>query len=317
MELSLDYFVSAKESLLFGFEYRKPKLTNTDANTHGALNFYLPQAPISDRTITGAFVQYQNTITENLEYIIGARRDDYSDFGSHFSPRAGINWHINTEQVVKFLYGHSFRAPSRSETDVINSSALTGNPDLQPELFTTYDVIWQYSSNVAYLSVNLFYNNTEDAVRLVQTTPRTLINEGAGHSTGIELDILHILDESWQVRMSFMKLTDYDQEFYIDSDLTASLILSYTGFNSTYSLLANYHSSRVDANSSAELFSILPARTTVEAHAQWKLTDELTLNLNVSNLLDNDSYGIAYRPEIIGGGKERGRQANITLKWQF
>jgi iron complex outermembrane receptor protein len=315
--ISMSYTASIEEKILFGFEYRKPKLTNTDANTRGALNLYLPQAPTNGRIIKGAFFQYQNSITEGVEYILGIRQDDYSDFGSHLSPRAGINWQLNTKQVVKFLYGNSFRAPSRSETDVINSSVIAASPDLQPEVFTTYDVIWQYSSNISYLSVNLFYNNVEDAVRPLQTTPIIFSNEGSGSSSGVELELLHAFNEKWQVRMNLMKLSDYDKEFYTDSDLAVSLILSYVGINSSYSLLTNYQASRIDENSSVESFAKLPARTKVEAHAKWPLTDKLNLSVNVSNLLDSKSYGTAYRSEIIGGVKERGRQASIKLKWEF
>jgi outer membrane cobalamin receptor len=317
IELSMSYSASTEEKILFGFEYRKPKLTNTDANTRGALNLYLPQAPTNGRIIKGAFFQYQNTITKDLGYILGIRQDDYSDFGSHLSPRAGINWQLNTKQVVKFLYGHSFRAPSRSETDVMNSSAIVASPDLQPEVFTTYDVIWQYSSDVSLLSVNLFYNNVEDAIRPLQTSPIIYSNEGSGNSTGIELEFLHAFNDKWQVRMNLMKLSDYDKEFYTDPNLAAGLILSYAGINASYSLLANYQSSRIDDNSSVRSFSKLPARTKVEAHAKWALTEQLNLSFNISNLLDSKSYGTAYRSEIIGGVQERGRLVNITLKWKF
>jgi iron complex outermembrane receptor protein len=317
IELNLIYTGEQSARMLFGAEYRTPELTNTDANTYGAFNQYLPQAPTTGRTIKGAFFQYQDAISENVEYIIGARNDHYSDFGSHLSPRLGVNWQLNDEQVIKFIYGNSFRAPSRSETDVINSNAFVKNSNLKPEIFSTYDVLWQYSDDATHFSVDVFYNQVEDAVRQTQTSPITFINQGSGHSSGIEIDLLHMFDNQWQIRANLMKLTSYNKELYSDSDLAAGLILSYVSNKSTYSLLANYQSSKIDENSSEQLYSILPNRFSVEANIQYVLRDNLQLNLNVSNLLDKDNYGVAYRAPIIGGVKEKGRQANLSLIWSY
>ena len=126
-----------------------------------------------------------------------------------------------------------------------------------------------------------------------------------------------MFDNQWQIRANLMKLTSYNKELYSDSDLAAGLILSYVSDKSTYSLLANYQSSKIDENSSEQLYSILPNRFSVEANIQYVLRKNLHLNLNVSNLLDKDNYGVAYRAPIIGGVKEKGRQANLSLIWSY
>lgn len=317
IELNMIYSGKNNALMLLGAEYRAPELTNTDANTYGAFNQYLPQALTDGRIIKGVFIQYQGVINEEIEYIIGARQDHYSDFGSHLSPRLGLNWQLNSEQIIKFIYGNSFRAPSRAETDVINSNAFVKNPNLKPEIFSTFDVIWQYSSHSTQFSVDVFYNEVDDAVRQTQTSPITFNNQGSGNSTGIEIDLLHIFDNQWQIRANFMKLTNYNKEIYSDSDLAAGLILSYISDKSTYSLLANYQSSKIDENSSEQLYSILPSRINIEANVQYALRENLHLSFNISNLLDKDNYGIAYRAPIIGGVKEKGRQANLSLTWSY
>jgi outer membrane receptor protein involved in Fe transport len=112
-------------------------------------------------------------------------------------------------------------------------------------------------------------------------------------------------------------LTSYNKELYSDSNLAAGLILSYVSDKSTYSLLANYQSSKIDENSSEQLYSVLPSRVTIEANVQYVLKENLHLNLNVSNLLDENNYGVAYRAPIIGGVKEKGRQANLSVIWSY
>ncbi|MGJ8679427.1 TonB-dependent receptor plug domain-containing protein [Paraglaciecola sp.] len=316
-EISASYSVSTQENILIGIEYRQPKLTNTDANTSGALNLYLPQALTTGRKVKGVFFQYQNTLFENIEYILGVRQDNYNDFGTHFSPRIGINWQVNPQQVVKVLYGNSFRAPNRLETGVMNSNAFTANPNLQPEIFSTFDLIWQYSANNTLFSIDVFYNEVDDGVRQLQTTPIQFTNDGTGSSTGVELELAHTFNEQWQVKFNLMTLADYDEEFYTDSKTAANIILSYSADNVAYSLLAHHQSKKLDADASIISYSVLKPRTCFEIHAQWSLTQKSNVKVGVSNVFDQTYYGTASRADIIGGVVDRGRNINLTYQRKF
>ena len=75
-------------------------------------------------------------IRDNLRLTVGGRYDDYSDFGGHFSPRAGLWWEYLKGYDLKLLYGNAFRAPSFSEL----YGLWYGNPDLGPEIIDTYEV---------------------------------------------------------------------------------------------------------------------------------------------------------------------------------
>jgi len=63
--------------------------------------------------------------------------DDYSDFGSEVSPRAGLTWEFSKGYDLKLLYGHAFRAPSFYELYNLGF-AMPGN-DLDPETTDTYE----------------------------------------------------------------------------------------------------------------------------------------------------------------------------------
>ena len=317
IELQLSYSGAEKQQALMGLEYRNPELTDTDAFTRGFVNQYLPQGPLNGRIIKGAFVQYQNSLWQDLEYILGARYDSYSNFGSHSSPRMGLNWNLNSHHVLKLLYGESFRAPSRSETDILNSSAIVANPNLEPEVFTNVDLIWQFSSDTTYLSAGVFYNEIEDAVRASQTTPSTPLNEGSGHSHGVELEWLQSFAENWQVRANLMKLLDYETEFYTDSDLAAGLILSYETRSYGISLLSHYQAERWDPNSSAAGGSELDSSWRMDLAGRYSVTPALDLELNLYNLFDSEDYGMAYNAAVVGGVEEPGFSALLSITWRF
>lgn len=317
IEAQLSYSGEHQQQVLLGLEYRTPELTDTDAFTQGFDNQYLPQGPLNGRVIKGAFVQYQDTLWQELEYVVGARYDSYSNFGSHSSPRMGLNWNVNSQHVLKLLYGESFRAPSRSETDILNSSAIMANPDLEPEVFSNVDLIWQFSSDVTYLSAGLFYNEIDDAVRASQTTPSMPLNEGSGHSHGFELEWLQAFAEHWQIRANLMKLLDYETEFYTDSDLAAGLILSYEAGDYSVSLLSRYQAERWDPNSSAAGGSELDSSWRWDLAGRYSVTSNLDVELNLYNLLDSDDYGMAYNAAVIGGVEEPGLRALVSITWKM
>lgn len=315
LEIQLGYQGKEQQQVLLGLEYRSPELTNTDAYTEGFVNDYLPQAPLSDRVIKGAFIQYQDNLLQDLEYIVGARYDSYSNFGSHSSPRMGLNWNLNEHHVLKLLYGESFRAPSRSETDIINSSAIVANPDLEREVFTNVDLIWQFNSDVTYFSAGAFYNEIEDAVRASQTTPSMPLNEGSGHSHGIELEWLQAFADVWQFRANVMKVLDYEKEFYTDADLAAALILSYETRRFGVSLLSRYQGERWDPNVGAEAGSSLGSRWQWDLAGRYSPTSALDLELNLYNIFDAEDYGTAYNAGVIGGVEEQGLTALVSVTW--
>jgi len=90
----------------------------------------------ANRNFKAVFLEDIWDIRDNLRLTVGGRYDDYSDFGGHFSPRAGLWWEYITGYDLKLLYGHAFRAPSF----VQQYGSLYGNPDLGPEIEDTYEV---------------------------------------------------------------------------------------------------------------------------------------------------------------------------------
>lgn len=48
----------------------------------------------------------------NLEFSLAGRNDDYSDYGSDFSPKASVRWQASEALTLRASYGEGFRAPT-------------------------------------------------------------------------------------------------------------------------------------------------------------------------------------------------------------
>jgi len=138
------------------------------------------------RDFTAAFIEDIWDLTDDLRLTAGARYDHYSDFGGHFSPRAGITWEYIKGYDLKLLYGHAFRAPRYEEL----YDPIYGNPDLGPMTTDTYEISLGADFTHDFGGrVTLYRRDTDDSIRLdVPETTRT-VNRGTGRNQGVELEM--------------------------------------------------------------------------------------------------------------------------------
>lgn len=65
-----------------------------------------------DRDVTAAFFEFLFPILDNFEVGIAGRYDDYSDYGSDFSPKVSLRYQPLDELTLRASYGEGFAAPS-------------------------------------------------------------------------------------------------------------------------------------------------------------------------------------------------------------
>lgn len=68
-----------------------------------------------ERDVWAAYAEFNIPVLSNLEVQLAARADEYSDFGSAFSPKAGLRWKPHEKLAVRASASKGFRAPSLSE----------------------------------------------------------------------------------------------------------------------------------------------------------------------------------------------------------
>lgn len=145
------------------FAYRPSKEPAFWANP--TTNFV--KADIS-RTIAYGYLEDLISLGSDTDLILGARVDNYSDFGAEISNRAAVVYRANDKTIFKFLYGSAFRAPTFTEAYAnghINYRA--GDENLKPEKTNTYEVVAIYTPNFNNkFSLNIYYATLKNIIDL-------------------------------------------------------------------------------------------------------------------------------------------------------
>ena len=245
------------------------------------------------RSINNVFAQLRLPFYEGkLLLDIGARVDDYSDFGSHFTPRLGLVYLLDDNQALKFQYGNAFRAPVASE--VTSSGQIQGNSDLQPETIDTYELIWMKHEDLFTITTTLFMSNWQDAIIIVDdnTLPAPLIsryeNQGEFNSQGVEFES-SVLINDWKIEGAYSFIESEDKNTQQDFIAFPRHILQLgleTVINSNLDVRL-YNIAYFDVQASTEQLSKKLDtiwQLNLNINYQWK--NNLSLAADIRNLLD-------------------------------
>lgn len=313
---------------LLGWEWRNPRLVETDATLGSPENLtqlILSQAPEDGRIINGIFGQYQTNLTESLALTLGLRRDSYSDFGSHLSPRVGLVQQWGDKDTFKFLYSEAFRAPSRIETSVINSSGFEQNPDLAPETAKTTELVWLHLVKDGYVSGTLFNTRVQDAI-VDTVTPQLKRSWGNSQQTvaGVEFEWQNAWSEHWQSRIALTRIFNPVGYLHTESNTLLSGSLSYQTTQWTYSFVANYQGEKRDpneqdnpANITTTEFTEYGGHAVYNAYLSYLTQSHMEFYVRVDNLFDKDYLLPANRPANVVGVPGSGRSFSAGLRWVF
>jgi outer membrane receptor protein involved in Fe transport len=176
-------FGCSDTQLVFGANYDNLEVDHLGLGLTGTPNFVQDR----DRQLAGVFGQVERRFwNDKIQTILGARLDDYSDFGAYASPRGALIYHPTKDSALKFLYGNAYRAPSANEqfdNDIIRG----GGNSLDPEKVDTYEVIWMRKIDNFSYSTSTYYSEMKDTIDF---RPGTLQYENGGKSRsyGVEFN---------------------------------------------------------------------------------------------------------------------------------
>ncbi len=180
------------------------------------------------------FAQYTRTLAEKVNIVLGGRVDVHSEFGSVFSPKAGVTYDVfesgGLKTTLKANYGSAFRAPSMWSL-YSKATGSYGDPGLEPEKTKNYDVgLFQrlgkfglaeltfYKMNVTNLMINANAANTVNAfyvfVQNGASTDTTKINRqmnlGNYNPMGVELGYTVAPSRFFKIRGAYTYLDPGD-----------------------------------------------------------------------------------------------------------
>jgi len=252
----------------------------------------------------------------------GVRYDRYSDFGNIFSPRLALVWNASPYLTAKLLYGRGFRGPSLLDTDARHIPAIAGNPDLKPEKLDSLELAFDYrplEQLTAHL--NVFYQRTEDQIRLQNVGGPTSRPENVGQQKGygMELEAWWDIDRNTQLYGAYAYQDNTDETTGADAGYTPHhQVLARLQHRSRpwlFSVQARYvgHRDRIaeDARPTADTYTL------VDALVRREVMPSLEASLEVRNLFDTDAEEAGFGTTFPGDLPLPGRTFFFEVTAQF
>ena len=136
-----------------GYEHRQEKLRRSTLTVADP-----------SRDINVLWFQQEVGLGSRLRITGGARYDDFSDFGSHWSPRSSAVFSVTRRQRAHVSYGHGFRPPYFGELYLNTPPSFVGNPNLKPETSATLTAGYAWAGARGEVSADYYRARVENGI---------------------------------------------------------------------------------------------------------------------------------------------------------
>lgn len=265
------------------------KRESGDSKSYLDFGFKMPTDFSLDRTIDSVFVNINGYVNEDLLIQASARRDDAEHLSPKDSVQGGVRYQINSDLSFFANAGQGFKLPSFFAL----GHPLVGNPNLKPELATTRDTGFEWAANNTSINISYFRNTYTNLIdfdsELFTNVNRTDIIDTRGVETEIHW---HTQDNQWQLGA---------HASYADIDAVHPLMgrpQVKAGATAVYNLNDNWQFNAnylwVDDRLAASRYTgdtvieTLDKYNRLDLGVKWKVNSQLTINLSIENLADEN-----------------------------
>lgn len=139
-----------------------------------------PSTGGSEQKSSGAFLQNDTHITDDLTLTLGGRYDDFDNFDGKATGKAYLAYELLDGVVVKGGVGQAYKVPGPYQLDenyrLISCGGkcyIRGNADLKPEESTSYEVSFSVKRPQWNFDVTAFNNDVKNLIERVTDTAST------------------------------------------------------------------------------------------------------------------------------------------------
>lgn len=150
--------------ITLGGEWREERLKDSTVNRRGR----------AQATHNALFLQDEITLGSDWSLVVGNRLDHHDAFGWQNSPRAYLVHHWNDALTLRAGIGRGFKAPTLKQLSPEYSAiaaagrfTIVGNPDLRPEINTSYELSADYQAATWSLRATVFQNDLKNLIQTV------------------------------------------------------------------------------------------------------------------------------------------------------
>jgi len=269
-------------------------------------------------TTYGAFAQAIWAPSNALDISATLRADHNSGFGTFPTGRLAIAWHLTDSTTLHAAYATGFRAPSIDERfgDYPGFFPFIGNPDLQPEDSTSYELgVEQAFASGASLSATLFQLDVDNLITYQFGAPSTLLNlPGVSTRKGLEVAAALPVNDAVSLGLAYtytdgrrpdgarLQQVPYHQlALTLDADLSDRL---------SAGLALTHVAGRIDNDANTFAPVVMPDYTVLAAQVSYDLNDATEVYLKLDNLTDEDY-------QQVNGYATAGRSVYLGLQAKF
>lgn len=143
-------------------------------------------SPSGSWLLAGGFGQVVWLPIKPLELTFSGRVDTFEHFADpDFSKRFGAVYTVSEKLTTKLLYGESFLSPQWAHLNPLTAGAFSSNPDLKPETFSGWDLIFDLNLEKASFNLDFFRNHLENLI--TTGSAYAYVNSGENTYQGFEL----------------------------------------------------------------------------------------------------------------------------------
>ncbi|TLX54907.1 TonB-dependent receptor [Stutzerimonas nosocomialis] len=290
---SLSLPLAGAHLFTFGGEWRKEQLEDG--------GFTAGEARIIHRAL---FLQDEIEFDPAWSLVLGNRFDRHEEYGWHNSPRAYLVHHVNDALTIKGGGGRGFKAPSLKQLSPGYSAiggggmfTIYGNPALEPEINTTYELSADYRADGWSLTAGLFQNNVRGLIQTVCVSScglrgrevRNYENVDKARIRGLELGggLDLPADLRWDLNYTYLDAIDRSADRRL-GDRARHLANTRLQWTPTAAFTAQVRGEYVGSQLtySSNTASSVPAYSLWHLELSQRITDALSIRGGIENLTD-------------------------------
>lgn len=286
----------------------------------------------NDQWIKSAYFQDIYSVNEDFDLSANIRLDDYSLFSNMLSYRLGSVYRLDESNIIKAVYGRSYRAPSYVEAfQSMQEGFKTGNPNLEPELIDTYELAYTYKNQNTIVRTNLFYSIMQDVIDQINNEPFSFPGDYANNrernAKGIELEFTRhfgngseLMANLSYVRTEFFTPDYYNPIEYQSPEISEVLSKGYFLYPLMQALSLNtawyYNGPKKGYDRGINTIRTYASTMVIDETLAYEIDDSSTITLSAKNLFNESVIYPSYQGKHDGLRRE-GQNWLLTYEKRF
>lgn len=264
-------------------------------------------------------------VSNSLHLTLGARYDNYSDFGNSINPRVGIIWQANDDLTAKIFAGTAINSPSLAQLYAQNNPVSLGNADLKPEEVETIETGFSFEYLIhsdMIMSASFFKYHAKDLVEFVYQENRgAAVANNIGEQEGEGGEFIFKWKPQSNITVdanySFVSSKNHLNEKTPDIPMKMAYLGVHWIIDSDWSMnmTGKWISDRIrfanDDREKLDDYALVTTRV-----ARQNLIKGMTVALSVNNLFDTDAREPS-GPNFPNDLPRHGRQVLLEANYQF